>query len=167
MSTTITANTHIQPAAGHSAKLYMDTSSNSDTPTWTEVKGIGDVNLEGFERANVEIKSRDYDYTLSLPGIAGVPAISFNMFYGMDATTQAAIQSDYLNKTRRKWLVCDGDCTEAGAEGWIIPGYVSQLALTQALEEAQKYDVKVTGVLMKNQAGTANVEVSYFVKASN
>ncbi len=163
---TISANTAIQPASGHSAKLYMDTSTGSDTPTWTEVKGIGDVNLEGFERANVEIKSRDYDYTLSLPGIAGVPAITFNMFHGFDATTQAAIQNDYLNKTRRKWLVCDGDCTQAGAEGWIIPGYVSQLGLKQGLEEAQAYDVRVTGVLMKNQDGTANVEVSYFVKTS-
>lgn len=163
---TISANTAIQPAAGHSAKLYMDTSTNSDTPTWTEVKGIGDVNLEGFERANVEIKSRDYDYTLSLPGIAGVPAITFNMFHGFDPTTQAAIQNDYLGKTRRKWLVCDGDCTQTGAEGWIIPGYVSQLGLKQGLEEAQSYDVRVTGVLMKNQAGTSNVEVSYFVKTS-
>lgn len=161
----ITPNTAIQPSAGHSAKLYYDT-SETDTPTWVEVKGIGDVNLEGFERANVEIKSRDYDYTLSLPGIAGVPAITFNMFHGFDATTQAAIQDDYLSKTRRKWLVCDGDCTVAGAEGWIIPGYVSQLGLKQGLEEAQAYDVRVTGVLMKNAAGTANVEVSYWVKSA-
>lgn len=164
-SDTITANTAAEPRTGLEMKLYYDTATSSDTPVWVLMKGIGDVSMEGLERGNAEIKSRDYDYTLSLPTIMGVPSITFKFYFGLDPASQALVMNDFMNKVRRKWFVASGDVTVAGTEGWLLPGVVSSLNWSQALEEASSYDCKVSAVALKNAAGTSLVKMQHGVCA--
>lgn len=127
------------PKVGHKMALYRNTGT-VDTPVWQEIEEVGDVNLDGLEITEAELKRRANDWTKSLPALFGAFTVTFRYIHGLGQTVFNAIRTDFLAQTTREYAIVNGDISTEGTQGFRFAGYQGAFPWNQPLEDVSGHD---------------------------
>ena len=146
---------------GKDANLYYDSASTYATPTWTEIKRVGDVNLNLGKNQG---STRTREVALEVSG-GGTKTASLSFTYvakkGAD-TVADALQDSWLNDTKMEFAMLDGPSGTSGSKGYRMIGIVNSYNQSQAFDDPLAYDVEVTPSIT-DESGTLRTLSAYTI----
>lgn len=126
---------------GLDAKLYRNTGTYA-APTWAEMSNVVDVKV-GMERGSADASTRGTGgWRRKIPTLKEA-TLEFHMLWKTGDTHLDAIRAAYHAGTTVELLVLSGDVAESDNEGLRATWAVTSFAKSEALEEAQAFDVKL------------------------
>jgi hypothetical protein len=141
------------PRAGHKCKLYRNTGTY-DTPVWSEVEDVEDVNLSDLSMGMAELKRRAKDFTKNLPSLIQTIAIEFTLQHGLESGDFNAIRTKFFAGTAEEYLIADGASDSSGTEGLRCPMLVENFPWNQPLEDVNNHDIRLVCAYMEEADGT-------------
>lgn len=129
------------PIAGANMKMYR--APIAETEAWVLVGGIQGVTLDGIEREMVDVDFRAVEWKASIPGKMNKITASFKLLHNVAPAMEKLLRDDLLNGTPAKYAFVNGDITQAGTEGWVIPGYVSAMPRSEEMSDLVSSDMKI------------------------
>lgn len=125
---------------GLEGKLYRNAGS-SGSPSWTEIVNVTDVTTN-LTKATADVTSRANDGWRAQRGTLKEGEITFEMFNDGGADF-AFFMAAYLANDVVELLALDGPESTPGNQGLRATFDVVDMTRTEALEEGQKYSVKL------------------------
>jgi hypothetical protein len=131
---------------GINCKAYINTATTDtwDTPTWTELILVQDVQLE-LTKNTTEVTIRGALWDLFM-GTTKAAAITIGMLYDTGDANFKKFRDAFLNNTQLDLALMDGDITVEGSQGLRAIFDVTKFSAPQPLKEALKteFDVALT-----------------------
>ena len=131
------------PGVGRDAKLYHRASGTYASPTWSEIKRIGDVTIGG-EKSSSDLAMRETPNDKSVFGGLKFP-ISFTYYkrVGVTDTVFSALQASFFNNTPMDIAAMDQAIATPGAAGLRGPYVVSKCERSEPVNDSISYAVEL------------------------
>lgn len=131
------------PGTGRDAKLYWRSTGTYASPTWSEIKRIGDVTVGG-EKATSDLAIRETPNDKSSFGGMKFP-ISFTYYKrrAVADTVFAALLASFMNNTTMDIAAMDQAIATVGATGLRGPYVVSKLERAEPVNDSVVYNVEL------------------------
>jgi len=101
---------------GMDAKLYRNTATTYDTPTWSEIKGVRDLTLN-LEKGEADVTTRGSAGWKAAIGTAIDVSIEFDLLWDPTDTDFAALNDAFFSRANVDCAVLDGAYNVAGSQG--------------------------------------------------
>ena len=143
---------------GDDFKLYYDSASSFDSPTWVEQVSAGDLGFDpGIEQVEIPLRIA---YKVYKKGRADW-SLTFTMNYDPDNTFHTAVRDAITNGTKIHLAIADGDIDDDGNywhAWWFLSGPIDAALDSNA-------NIEVEGKIHHDR-GDGDDELPAFVEAS-
>lgn len=141
------------PKTGHKMHTYRNTGTY-DTPVWSEVTQIGDLNVSDLTRLLAQLKRRGNNFTKNLASLIDTIGIEFRMPHGLSMTTFDALRANFFAGTAEEWAIMDNAMATELAQGLRVPVIIEQFPWDQNLEDVSGHDIRLALAYMEEADGT-------------
>jgi hypothetical protein len=127
---------------GHDCKLYYNTGTNA-SPTWNEIKIVGDVTLADLGAGDAEVNLRISDWVLNLPAKLRA-AIEFNLANDIGGTDYDNLRGYCFARTIKQYAVVNGDINTSGKQYFKAFCHFNGFPWSQPIEEVTQHDSRLS-----------------------
>ena len=126
--------------------------SNWAISTWYEIAEVGDMQMPGLMRNEIEITSHNRDIDAYVSGIQRRDAVTFPMFFNRSIQSHKIMRGMQLNGDPLTNMSCGFEFTSPDAEAWLFSGGVLQMKEVAPVDGAKIVNVtlRMTGSFILN-----------------
>lgn len=114
-------------------KLYYNSATNA-SPTWVEIKKVGDVNLD-IEITAAPVLIRETVFDLNLPARIKVNSLDMDLAVDISGTVWEALRGFAFNRTNKQFAVCNASIATNGTQGFKFFAFFNKFPFNQPLSE--------------------------------
>lgn len=134
------------PGTGRDAKLYYRSGGSYASPTWSEIKRIGDVTV-GHEKSTSDLAIRETpNDKVSVGGLKFPISFTYYKRRAVSDTIHAALLASFLNNTVLDIAAMDQAIATVGATGLRGPYVVTKFERGEPVNDSVAYAVEMQEV---------------------